>query len=386
MISLPYDMVQLTPEVQEQLNQQKANCPFCKILRGEINTEFVFKDSKMYCILDINPWILNHILLVPNEHYPILPYIDDGLFGHIFGMMPEISGGLKKGLVSTGINIFIANGAAAGQQSQHFLLHLLPRDESDGFSKFEFYDIKAIDENKQKGIVENLKKMVFLRMNQFIQNHPIQGQKASTPDFLKDIVIDHEIIYEDAKVLCVVPKNPQVEGHIQIFSKEEEKFIENLSRKSSFHLFQTAKICSGSVFESMEIQGTNIIVKSGYCTDNHDGRLSVHVLPRNFDDDVGLKIDPMSDRPDIKKCSSKVKDALFMVEYKSNHPDEFRDDDKASKEDENILSENKSLEKKQSNETDGFADDLSYPDKKPVNQGHDKLDEIRSAVHDIQNE
>jgi len=37
----------------------------------------------------------------------------------------------------SGTNIFIANGPAAGQRSQHFMVHLIPRKEGDKIFNFE---------------------------------------------------------------------------------------------------------------------------------------------------------------------------------------------------------------------------------------------------------
>jgi diadenosine tetraphosphate (Ap4A) HIT family hydrolase len=39
---------------------------------------------------------------------------------------------LLNSLKAGGTNIFIANGVAAGQRAQHFMLHIIPRKEKDG--------------------------------------------------------------------------------------------------------------------------------------------------------------------------------------------------------------------------------------------------------------
>jgi galactose-1-phosphate uridylyltransferase len=60
---------------EEMLEQQKANCIFCKIVKGEIPSKKVYEDDMMLAILDINPAVKGHILVLPKEHYPIMPLI-----------------------------------------------------------------------------------------------------------------------------------------------------------------------------------------------------------------------------------------------------------------------------------------------------------------------
>ena len=44
----------------------------------------------------------------------------------------SISHALLKAFKAEGTTVFIANGVAAGQRAQHFMVHVIPRMESDG--------------------------------------------------------------------------------------------------------------------------------------------------------------------------------------------------------------------------------------------------------------
>ena len=68
-------MVEITPEIQAQLNEQKKDCIFCKIVSGEMGSSTVYSDKHIKVVLDINPGVKVHMLVLPKEHYPIIPYL-----------------------------------------------------------------------------------------------------------------------------------------------------------------------------------------------------------------------------------------------------------------------------------------------------------------------
>jgi len=46
----------------------EKDCIFCKIVNGEIPTEFLYQDDKLVVFKDINPHAPVHILIVPKRH------------------------------------------------------------------------------------------------------------------------------------------------------------------------------------------------------------------------------------------------------------------------------------------------------------------------------
>lgn len=116
---------------QEALEQQKENCIFCKIIKGDIPSKKVYEDEKLLAVMDINPAVKGHLLVIPKEHYPLLPVIPFEEMQHLFKKTKKLAKAVKEALLCQGVTIFIANGAAAGQQSPHFLYHLIPREKND---------------------------------------------------------------------------------------------------------------------------------------------------------------------------------------------------------------------------------------------------------------
>jgi histidine triad (HIT) family protein len=116
----------------ELMDYQKKKCIFCNIISGKVQSKKVYEDDKCIAILDINPANPGHVLILPKEHYAILPQMPENIVGHLFVVAKAFSGVILKGLKVGGSTIFVANGVLAGQRAQHFMLHVIPRKESDG--------------------------------------------------------------------------------------------------------------------------------------------------------------------------------------------------------------------------------------------------------------
>ncbi len=138
-------MPEMTPEqmnqLQEKLSQmspeelkafQKKNCIFCQIVEGKVSSKKIYEDDVCIAVLDINPANPGHMLLMPKEHYAIMPLIPEDELKHMSMVAKALSHVVLRVLKAGGTNIFIANGALAGQRAQHFMLHIIPRKEGDG--------------------------------------------------------------------------------------------------------------------------------------------------------------------------------------------------------------------------------------------------------------
>lgn len=128
-------------ELQEKLSKmspeelrefQKQQCIFCQIIDGAIPSRIVYKDAKVTALLDINPAAAGHLLILPNEHYAVMPQMPEEEVNHLFTVVKQLSQTLIKSLGVEGTSIFAANGSAAGQRANHFMVHLIPREQGDG--------------------------------------------------------------------------------------------------------------------------------------------------------------------------------------------------------------------------------------------------------------
>ena len=62
-------------------------CIFCKIIRGDFNTEFVYETENTVVFKDINPKAPIHLLVCPKEHIPSLTKSERSLFWRIFSFV-----------------------------------------------------------------------------------------------------------------------------------------------------------------------------------------------------------------------------------------------------------------------------------------------------------
>ncbi|MBT3464511.1 HIT domain-containing protein, partial [archaeon] len=127
------------------------NCPFCKIVKGEIESKTVYSDSKVMAVLDINPATKGHVLIFPKAHHSIMPVIPPDEFKHLVKKAYCLSQSIKSSVASTSSKIFIANGGVAGQQSSHFLMHIIP----DG-SLFNIFGNQEVDNTAYEALKKNV--------------------------------------------------------------------------------------------------------------------------------------------------------------------------------------------------------------------------------------
>jgi histidine triad (HIT) family protein len=84
--------------------------------------------------LDINPANPGHTLLMTKEHYSIMPQIPDDEVAHVFMAAKSLSNSMLRSIDVQGTNLIVANGIAAGQRAQHFMVHVIPRKENDNIN------------------------------------------------------------------------------------------------------------------------------------------------------------------------------------------------------------------------------------------------------------
>lgn len=110
------------------------SCIFCRIIAGQAEASFVYRDETVSAFMDIRPINPGHLLVVPNRHASGLGGVDDEVGGQMFIVGRKLALALmRSGLRCDGINLFVADGGAAGQTVFHSHLHVVPRHTGDGF-------------------------------------------------------------------------------------------------------------------------------------------------------------------------------------------------------------------------------------------------------------
>jgi len=147
----------LNEEEKEQL-VGKQQCPFCLMVEGKIPVKKVYEDEKVLAILDINPANKGHTLLFPKNHAKIMSEVPEDVVKHCFSVANKISKALVEAVGAEGTNIFLANGAVAGQTAPHVLVHIIPRHKGDKVA-IE-WDGHKEDDKEMELTAESIKKKI----------------------------------------------------------------------------------------------------------------------------------------------------------------------------------------------------------------------------------
>lgn len=110
-----------------------SDCLFCKISTGEIPSERVYSDDKVFVIKDINPQAPVHLLIIPHAHIESLADLSaehDILIAHIMRLLPKLA--QDQGL-DEGFRTIINTGRGGGQVIFHLHVHLLGGGQLPGF-------------------------------------------------------------------------------------------------------------------------------------------------------------------------------------------------------------------------------------------------------------
>jgi diadenosine tetraphosphate (Ap4A) HIT family hydrolase len=111
-----------------------SDCIFCQIIAGDIPSTMVYEDETCYAFLDINPITSGHTLVIPKEHAASLTDLAPDVAAQVMRVARRIAAALKESEIrSEGVNLHLADGAAAGQEIFHVHLHVFPRYTGDGF-------------------------------------------------------------------------------------------------------------------------------------------------------------------------------------------------------------------------------------------------------------
>jgi histidine triad (HIT) family protein len=104
----------------------EADCVFCKIVRGELDSEVVHDEDEVFAFHDINGKAPVHVLVVPKQHVASLEEVTS-LPESVARRLFEVSSIVAEelGVQESGYAVRINNGADAGQEIFHLHLHVL---------------------------------------------------------------------------------------------------------------------------------------------------------------------------------------------------------------------------------------------------------------------
>ena len=109
------------------------DCVFCGIVAGRVPSVTVDETSDTVSFMDINPVNPGHVLTIPKRHAVDMWEMGADEFAALSAAAHGVAQRVREVLRPDGVNIFIANGAAAGQTVFHVHIHTIPRWPADGW-------------------------------------------------------------------------------------------------------------------------------------------------------------------------------------------------------------------------------------------------------------
>ena len=102
------------------------DCIFCKIINGDIPSNKIYEDDKVYAFNDINPEAPVHFLVIPKEHIESANALNENnsdVVAHIFKVINTLV--VELGIAEKGYRIVNNCGEDGGQTVKHLHFHVL---------------------------------------------------------------------------------------------------------------------------------------------------------------------------------------------------------------------------------------------------------------------
>ncbi len=130
-VDTPEEIEELTSLGVELVRAQGGKmsaCIFCAILNGTVPASFAYRDERVSAFMDQQPVNPGHLLVVPNRHAASLAELEPLDGARMFKVAQRLAAALRRsGLPCAGVNLYLADGAIAGQDIFHIHLHVIPR-------------------------------------------------------------------------------------------------------------------------------------------------------------------------------------------------------------------------------------------------------------------
>lgn len=129
---------------------------FTKICAGIIPSTKLYEDDVCFVIMDINPVVKGHSLVISKVPYSNVKECPENVLSHMINVAKKLDSKLRESLGCDGSNILINNDPASGQEVPHLHIHVIPRYNNDG-KKFGL----SHDSYKEGEMAEFGKKLAF---------------------------------------------------------------------------------------------------------------------------------------------------------------------------------------------------------------------------------
>lgn len=107
-------------------------CVFCKIVKGEIESKFIYENDNFFSVFDASPIVKGHGLVICKKHFETSLDMPDSLGPELLDCIKKTALKIMDETKSEGFNVINNNFEVAGQIIKHIHFHIIPRKKDDG--------------------------------------------------------------------------------------------------------------------------------------------------------------------------------------------------------------------------------------------------------------
>ena len=96
-------------------------------------------------------------------------------------------------------------------------------------------------------------------------------------------------VYDDDEVVAFLDENPASTGHVAVLPKEHYPIMEQVPDYLVDRIFQVTNRLSVVIFETLQIQGTNILISNGLAAGQNLPHFMVNIIPRKEGDGINFQ-------------------------------------------------------------------------------------------------
>ncbi|MBI4918619.1 HIT family protein [archaeon] len=145
------------------------------------------------------------------------------------------------------------------------------------------------------------------------------------------------VLFEGDKVIALLHPKPASIGHIIVLPKKHATIIEEVPDYVLPELFSVANKLSLTVFESLGVHGTNLLIQNGIPAGQKHTHMMLHVIPRQQNDGLNLMWQPkQGDDEQLTKIALQLEEnskRIGIFEEEPSAPKEVKATEELSEED-----------------------------------------------------
>lgn len=110
-----------------------SDCLFCKIAKGDMDTDFLYEDDHVVAFKDIHPQAPIHFLIIPKEHISTILDLEEEhnqLVGHMYQVAKRLA--KEYNIAEDGYRVVANCKEDGGQVVFHIHFHLLGGEKLGG--------------------------------------------------------------------------------------------------------------------------------------------------------------------------------------------------------------------------------------------------------------